>query len=116
MWRLLSSCTQHLQATRRGSAGLQKLLAGLEAGLRGLYCDAQQGSWANGCLTLTFILGMCRTRRIHRVNKTKFSSFRQSNTANQAVLMHTARAKLWNSLTQEINGDNNLINFDDTRR
>lgn len=43
--------------------------AGEQAGLRALYCEAQQGSWAKGCLTFTFILGMCRIRRIHCVNK-----------------------------------------------
>lgn len=50
----------------------------------------------------TFILNMLRARRIHSANKSKFSSFRQSNATDQAMLMHTACAKMWNSLTQEI--------------
>lgn len=58
---------------------------------------------------------MCRIKRIHCVNKSELGSFRPS-TANQAVLMHTAQAKLWNSLTQEINGEYNLIKLDDTHR
>lgn len=32
--------------------------AGKQAGLRAFHCNAQQGSWANGRLTFTFILGM----------------------------------------------------------
>lgn len=50
----------------------------------------------------TFILSMLRARKIHSANKSKFSSFRQSNATDQAVLMHTACAKMCNSLPQEI--------------